>query len=149
MPGKSRATLPFDTGLPRPGYAPRAVEAFRTLFGLEARACSTPRVVNSTYSGRVLCPRNVLAHLAEAEAQRRLPPELDLSFRTQSFPGVRARWTGLGTANVFRNGRYILVGVRSTRAAWDLHAALKGVITPRCWTTTAEASACAPAAVWC
>ena len=68
-----------------------------------------------------------------------------VSFRTQFFPGIclrRRETCGGGTVNLFNNGRYVLVGVRSQRQAEELAGELCALMK-RCWTTLGGVTSCA------
>ena len=70
------------------------------------------------------------------------------SFRSLFFPGLclrrRGKWGG-GTVNLFNNGKYVLVGVKSQEEADDLAAELCALMR-RCWTTLGGVTSCAWAA---
>ena len=114
-------------------------------------AFSPPVVVNSTYSGTICCPDNVkstcqLLYLWQQEAKK--DPQLaqdnvSLNFRSQFFPSVRVRWSGSrGTINVFNNGKFTLVGVRSDEEAKVAHQRICAIIA-KCLTTTSAVTASA------
>ena len=70
-------------------------------------------VVNSTYVGRITGLTSACRAVNEF---RRNGGDgrcgLSISFRSQFFPGVRIRCAGLGTINLFNNGKYVIVGVK-------------------------------------
>ena len=145
------------TGIARPDLVDGALAEFRSIYSpaaLSADSCSAPRVVNATYSGRVRGRGGgVLSRLAAAAAAAAAPGEengageeaVQLSFRSQCFPGARARWNGLvGTVNVFNNGKYIIVGVRGEEEACRLHRRLMAALSPSgSSTTTRPGTPCA------
>lgn len=111
------------------------------------------KVVNSTYSGELVC-----SALGEAEDARRvsfseklhrassLPrvrADVDVSFRSQFFPAAKLNFSGVkGTAHVFNNGKYVLVGVVSPAHARDLTGRLCAVMNA-CSITSTRANPCA------
>ena len=164
------------TGIPDHSRVEAALSVFRASAGLTEDELLLPhQVVNSTYSGRVECDgeregRRVSAGQALASVfggggsgggyGERGPGavgEYDphrrwyVSFRTQFFPGIclrRRETCGGGTVNLFNNGRYVLVGVRSQGQAEELAGELCALMK-RCWTTLGRVTSCAwPAASW-
>lgn len=105
--------------------------------------------INSTYSGRVeACadgagaPVSVCRLLARFSRDNDDDKEVSVSFRSQFFPSVRVRWTDRGTANVFNNGKYVLVGVKTDSDAEWIHRRLSAIIGTY-WTTINGATRCA------
>ena len=153
-----RALEDFAALVPNP--AGRHAERLRRRHGPEAwwRAWR-PRVVNGTYSGAVTCDgvlpeglrpegggfpacRALAHHWRTAPAGDEDKRGLAVSFRTQFFPGVRLRWSGGATANLFNNGKYVLVGVRRRAQALEAHRRLRALMRTS-WTSLGAASGCA------
>ena len=159
------------TGICSHDLVESALAVFRTSARLDEGSGETllpHEVVNSTYSGTLHCsgrregrPVSVCEAVASVfgggggECERRRLTEYDpsqrwyVSFRAQFFPGIclrRRETCGGGTVNLFNNGRYVLVGVRSQRQAEELSEDLCA-LTKRCWTTLGGVTSCAwPAA---
>ncbi len=96
-----------------------------------------PRVVNSTYTGwlrggdgktyacKTLAENFRAAAAATAAAAAAAAPvgvdkdkrRVQVSFRSQFFPGARIHWRDLGTINLFNNGKYVIVGVKNEHEA--------------------------------
>lgn len=129
------------TGISRPEEARRA---FRTLSRRTGRDVSyllkLPRkLTNSTYSGTVggypslsspggsASACEVLAAY-EKSKRGRADASVSVSFRSQFFPGARVRFAGLGTVNLFNNGKYVMVGVRDPRNARVLREKLCAIM---------------------
>lgn len=142
------------TGIPSAEGVDGAVRLFSAALG--GLPCSGARVVNATYCGRVpptIASRaggeGVLSALEAAAGAAPSPatPEGEipqLSFRAQCFPGARARWPhARGTANVFNNGKFVLVGVRSREEACRLSALLLRAVTSGSSTTSSAGTWCA------
>ncbi len=156
------------TGISSLDRVEAALSVFRASARLEEAAGERllpHSIVNSTYSGTVHCGgrregRSVSVCEAVAsvfglergghDAWRR-PAEYDpgqrwyVSFRSQFFPGLclrRRETSGGGTVNLFNNGRYVLVGVRSQKQAEDLTEELCALMK-RCWTTLGGVTSCA------
>ncbi len=68
--------------------------------------------------------------------------EWDVSFRSQFFPGIRIRHIRGGTINLFNNGKFIVVGVKSKRKVRQLRKKLC-VFMRKCWMTLKEETSCA------
>ncbi len=104
-----------------------------------------PRIVITTFSGRVRSAGNVLLRPRQPHARNQLPEDVQVSFRLQCFPGARLRWRSpRGTINLFRNGRYVMIGVVCPEAAQLLHGRLSTLArTPATAATTAPATASA------
>jgi hypothetical protein len=122
------------------------------------------RVTNSTYAGQVICgdlardqtsmslvlSRYVAMERADQKGnvqrqQQQQQQQLDqqISFRSQVFPGVRVKIPNVrGTINVFNNGKYVLVGVRSRQEAEALREALCAIMR-QSWTTFGGETPCA------
>lgn len=127
-----------------------ALHAFASLTGLDSSSeCGrSARVVNGTYVGRVEC---VLPDVSACQALQRYksdllqtcrPQSASVTFRSEFFPGARVKWSGLGSVNLFNNGKYVLVGVKSSGVADRLHEQLC-VLMRRHWTTSGRETRCA------
>ena len=112
------------------------------------------RVANSTFSGRIECLdlHKPVGGISVCQAitqfmklyqdqEKEYLKEWNISFRSQFFPGIRVRHTSLGTVNLFNNGKYILIGVKSQDDAVKLIQALC-VFIMKCWTTLDEEMSC-------
>ena len=139
-----RSGLVIATGIPHLEAVARSARVFRREYNSAGETTVTedeeeeeeeeaedgffsarPRVVNTTFSGRVRSAGNVLLRLHQLRARGRLPEDVQVSFRSQCFPGARLRWRSpRGTVNLFRNGRYVMIGVVSPEAARLLHGRL-------------------------
>lgn len=146
------------TGIRREKRIKSALRRFRVAAALDrsrGEILLPHTVTNSTYSGIVECSgkkegREVSVCQAvselyfgeeggwEAEDDERW----SIGFRSQFFPGLRLRWRGGGTVNLFNNGKYVLVGVRSREQANRLAAELCALMR-RCWTTLGGVTWCA------
>ncbi len=109
------------------------------------------KVVNSTYTGSIDCRGHFSAHLSldsykrrrTSERSRGGEDEVDISFRSQFFPGGLIRWRdGRGSVNLFNNGRYVLVGAREEREVRWLHRKFCALIRTY-WTTMTSPTSCA------
>jgi hypothetical protein len=75
--------------------------------------------------------------------QQQKQKQQGISFRSQVFPGVRVKLADIkGTVNVFNNGKYVLVGVRSRQEAEALRAALCAIMR-QSWTIFGGGTPCA------
>ena len=132
-----------------------AVSDFHEVTGGEVRLeRGTQKVVNSTYVGCLECAderrrTSTCRALAQGAAEG-----LSTSFRTQFFPGVRVRRSrkgggggGGGTANVFNNGKYVLVGVKSDEEADTLRREVCALIRTS-WMTSTAPTSCVWTAGW-
>lgn len=132
------------TGVKMAKYVPEALASFCRLTSVGEDGLSEWEVVNSTYLGKILCINEgvpacrMMALYKKLEAGR----DVSIAFRSQFFPGVRIRWTGLGTINLFNNGKYVLVGVKTDASAKILYEKLCA-ITRKYWTTLDEVTWCA------
>ena len=137
------------------------------LFGYSSPSvlsCTTPRIVNSTWGGAVICrhfaingKRSERSHWAEKDgpakymmevmgrysAANKNNPDLCCCIRSSFFPGVKLRHQKLrGTINFFSSGRYVMVGITNRREALRLHAWLSAIMR-RYWMTREVDSPCA------
>ena len=106
------------------------------------------KVVNSTFDGHICCEWEG-GSACQALARFKRSPEGELhkrdvqvSFRSQFFPGARVRYKDLGTINLFNNGKYILVGVKRGELAQVLHRELCAIMRTY-WTTSTQRTSCA------
>ena len=138
------------TGIRRRDLISRAVLAFIQMTDLPVykRCLSALRVTNSTYTGKVQCDDitcgdvTMCQILSAAEDQQIQASKWDISFRSQFFPGIRIRHIAEGgTINLFNNGNFILVGVKSLEQAQRLRQELC-VFMKMCWMTLNEATLC-------
>ncbi len=104
-----------------------AVRYFERLF--ETAVVRPWKVVNSTHVGRIELPSSSSACRLLAEYDRRQRERVDdddddirVTFKSDFFPGahVKTSTKGGGSANVFNNGNYVLVGIqdRDDVARW-------------------------------
>lgn len=119
-----------------------------------------PRVVNSTYAGRIhpITPPEELAKTGgwcTSVVLARFSDDLEglkgarVSFRSQSFPSIVLRWEkGDGCINVFNNGNYVLVGVRTEGQARLLSEKLCAIMN-KYWKMSGLETGCAWIAGWC
>lgn len=73
-------------------------------------------VVNSTYSGKISADGEAVCRILSLLPPDGGPEGAKVSFRSQSFPAARVRFSvgdATGTFNVFNNGSYVLVGCKS------------------------------------
>ncbi len=160
-----RSGLVIATGIPHLDAVARSARVFRREYNSAGETAATtddddddgegeeedsffsarPRVVNTTFSGRVRSAGNVLLRLHQLRARGRLPEDVQVSFRSQCFPGARLRWRSpRGTVNLFRNGRYVMIGVVCPEAARLLHGRLSTLVrTPATAATIAPVTASA------
>lgn len=103
------------------------------------------KTVNSTLSGSVSCFKTDLSlyHLLENSKERlRVQKKISVNFRTHSFPGILVKWDGLaGSANLFDNGQYVIVGAKSSSQTKDLYDKLCALIHD-CWMTMPREMSC-------
>lgn len=109
------------------------------------------RITNSTYSGSIVCSSLDNEHLTVSEALSYfienvdkndiILNEWDVSFRSQFFPGIRIRHINGGTINLFNNGKFVLVGVKSRKRVRHLTNQLC-VFMKKCWMTLDEETSC-------
>ena len=136
------------TGLNDKEGVKSATSRFEELCGLEVEEKSV-RITNSTYSGKIVCRDldqgrasvvQVLTLFADSLPER---SPVCVNFRSQFFPGAKLKHDELnGTVNIFNNGSYVIIGVRSRGEAERLQEWL-GAIMAEFWTTMAQATACA------
>ena len=153
------------TGLRDRSVVQSTLDEFRRMLGGDSSSSSSssfwPRtVVNSTYLGQIGCNSNssgssrrknvsICKVLAWCKTKEEHKSDLSINFRSQFFPGARVKWNRLsGTANVFNNGKYVLVGVREDWQAEKLRNGLCALMT-RYWTTTRPEKSCAQHADLC
>lgn len=102
------------------------------------------KVINGTYTGRLnptlsrplgaVSRRLSRYATARSEMENRGVLPFDwpsVAFRSQFFPGVRLRWnaeSGGGTANVFNNGNFVLVGVTRRDRAKNISEKICAII---------------------
>lgn len=135
------------TGISKREHIDMVLERFLTTVDLTRAAIVTvPKVINSTYTGQITCSDkrasacHALARYNKEEGQK--DENVNISFRSQFFPGVRLRLKGKGTINLFNNGKYILVGMKEEEAVSQLYKKLCA-ITQTYWTTTTPETRCA------
>lgn len=79
------------------------------------------KITNSTYSGTVKTQEgNTSVCQTLARYKENLcgnGEDVNVSFRSQFFPGARVRFSKLGTVNLFNNGKYVFVGVKTPEDA--------------------------------
>ena len=134
--------LVIATGIPEPEATAESARVFREYYSSSSSTTSpsaffstSPKIVNATFSGRVIAtvPNVLLALQPQNRRHSTLGGrggELQVSFRTQCFPGARLRWNGQpGTVNLFHNGRYVLVGVVCPMEASRLHQELTTLVS--------------------
>ena len=106
------------------------------------------KVVNSTFDGHICCEWEggsacqALARFKRSSAGELHKRDVQVSFRSQFFPGARVRYKDLGTVNLFNNGKYILVGVKEGERAQTLHREICAIMRTY-WTTSAQPTSCA------
>ena len=162
----------IGTGIKRKSHIFKCVGMFLDTIGLRGggieKILNILRITNSTYSGSIECVCleseqitvcQALSHLhdydigddvdsGETEGGRNVANdgeylnEWDVSFRSQFFPGIRIRHIDGGTINLFNNGKFVLVGVKSRRQVSQLTKKLC-VFMRRCWMTLKEETMCA------
>jgi TATA-box binding protein (TBP) (component of TFIID and TFIIIB) len=109
-----------------------------------------PWVTNMTFSGVIGCRsvRRVKRQTAVMEAIAKFSeshkhPNFSISMRSTFFPGAYLKHAKMrGVINVFRNGSYVIVGVRSQEEANELRDWLD-VIMKEYWMTLKRGSPCA------
>ncbi len=145
----------IGTGLSDRGQIREALAAFAEATGMPENEVGVDgRVINSTYSGRVecACPNmsacQALSEFKKSATDAPVHKNVTVSFRSQFFPGVRLRWSDLGTVCLFNNGKYILVGVKREEDACSLRDRLAAIMS-KYWTTSKRETSCAWAAVLC
>ncbi len=134
--------LVIATGIPELEATAESARVFREYYSSSSSATSpsaffstSPKIVNTTFSGPVIAAvPNVLLALLPQNCRRSTlggrGGKLQVSFRTQCFPGARLRWNGQpGTVNLFHNGRYVLVGVVCPMEASRLHQELTTLVS--------------------
>jgi hypothetical protein len=140
------------TGLSHPDEVVPALRRLAEIVGAPAGEIARweRRTVNSTHTGSVVCSdgRTSIREALDRLRRGAAPDDDDdasaasISFRTQFFPGILLRWGDLrGSANLFDNGRYILVGTRregETRRLYERLCAL----TRDNWTTLLPGTPC-------
>ena len=128
----------------------RAVARFEEIAG-QKTVGEGVRVTNSTYSGRIVCRdlecerASVVQVLALYAQDRRGAGDdnVSASFRSQFFPGARLKRKSLaGALNVFNNGSYVAVGVRTRGEAEELRKWLTAIMA-EFWTTLERETGCA------
>ena len=139
------------TGLHNKEGIRSATSRFEELCGLEVEEKSV-RITNSTYSGKIIC-RDLeqgcasVVQVLSLFAESLTATETVVNFRSQFFPGARLKHAKLnGTVNVFNNGSYVIIGVRSASEAERIQEWL-GVIMAGFWTTMGRGTPCVWTAV--
>ena len=127
-----------------------ALSLFSSLTDLKRPSAWSRKVVNSTYVGSVTCgdsPVSTHRSLARYKESGEKAEEVNISFRPQFFPGGLIRWRATpGSVNLFNNGKYVVVGVRTESEARWLGRRLCALIRTH-WTTTKSRTSCAWTAV--
>lgn len=138
------------TGIRSVGAVEKAAEKFARAAGLSA-ATGPTEVINATYAGSVSCDGGggSACHALFLFNDDPLADKsgVSISFRSQFFPGARVRWTGLGTANLFNNGKYVLVGVKGQDTAEALTARLCSIMRTH-WRGSPTASGASRCREW-
>lgn len=131
-----------------------ALESFARLASVGKRTPPAEwhkKIVNSTHSGSVSCRKNDLSLydlLERSEEKLKTQKEVSVNFRTHSFPGILVRWRGLaGSANLFDNGQYVIVGANSESQTKSLYNRLC-VLIRDCWMIMPREMSCAWTAGW-
>ncbi len=155
----------IGTGIKRKSHIFKCVNMFLDAIGLRGgieRTLNILRITNSTYSGSIECVCldseqitvcQALSHLQDYDTGEKNSiiddggddeylKEWDVSFRSQFFPGIRIRHICGGTINLFNNGKFVVVGVRSRRKVRQLTKKLC-VFMKKCWMTLKEETLCA------
>ena len=114
----------------------RCVLEFCERVGCRSEDLLRVRVVNTTFVGSVrtvgLGEPFSACKLLSLNCNVTNGGEAHVSFRSQFFPGVRVKWPCMaGTANVFNNGKYVLVGVTDKSQALQIHNQLCALMTER------------------
>ena len=95
------------TGISNFKQGRKALYAFAKIFGIPPfdNVLKTAKVVNSTYDGKITCQaknRSACAALARYNKNEgQYKNDLNISFRSQFFPGARIKWKNKGTINLF------------------------------------------------
>lgn len=168
---RARMIKNFIHGFPLPHLISKKEE--KCLFN--AYSNGAMKIINSTYSGHVFCEdlrrgTSILSHVLHklVNVSSHLNCYVSVHFRSQVFPGVRLRFQQKqersnsssnntvdkccknsgwkGTVNVFNNGNYVLIGVRSKKEAEFIHSTLCALMK-QYWTTLAGDQGCAWSAV--
>lgn len=121
----------IGTGISNSGEISPTVKKFSSLFNISEAEIGEPRIINSTYSGHILCADSQFSACGKLFSyQQKDSPnsQVSISFRSQFFPGARIRVRERGTVNLFNNGKYIFVGVKKEEDAKHLHKTLCAIM---------------------
>ena len=134
------------TGVGKESEIVDAIKTFARDSG--AGVCTPPdewerRTVNSTYVGRIINEVGIYRTLSaiRERIKEQNDTSISLQFRSQFFPGILIKWSGArGSVNVFDNGHYVVVGVRSDAEANILFEQLCALMRESRTTSTSEMS---------
>lgn len=120
-----------------------ALQKFTDIIGLKSESIHTKKIVNSTYTGTIVCSETIATHcLLRNSRTEENDKNIDISFRTQFFPAILIKWKNLqGSINLFNNGQYVIVGVNSEEQANVLYQQLC-VLIQNCWMTSKPQTSC-------
>ena len=81
------------------------------------------KVVNSTYTGIITYEKHT-STFKLLKNRKKENENFTINFRSQFFPACKIKWNKLGTINIFNNGKYVIVGVKSEEQAQELREKL-------------------------
>lgn len=123
------------------------LQNFADIIKIELKSLHNTKIVNSTYTGSVVCSENISTYHLLRHSNSEKYTEVNISFRSQFFPGVLIKWDQYqGSVNLFNNGQYVLVGVKSKTQANVLYNQLCALIQ-KCSMTSTQPTSCVWTAV--